>query len=92
MSAGVRLIYYASVCVALLVLRWRKNAPSAEFHLPLGPLFAVLAVAVSLWLFPKFDKPGTWVLAVLAAIVVVNSFWAIRSERRSETQRQPSLN
>ncbi len=89
MSAGVRLIYYASVCVALLVLRQRENAPRAEFHLPLGPLFALLAVGASLWLFPKFDKPGTWVLAVLAVLVVVNSLWAQHSTRKSEPQQQP---
>jgi basic amino acid/polyamine antiporter, APA family len=89
MSAGVRLIYYASVCVALLVLRRRENAPRAEFHLPLGPVFAMLAVGASLWLFPKFDKPGTWVLAVLALIVVVNSLWAQHSTQKSETQQQP---
>jgi APA family basic amino acid/polyamine antiporter len=88
MSAGVRLIYYASVCVALLVLRWRENAPKAEFRLPLGPLFALLAVAGSLWLFPKLDKPGAWVLAVLAVLVVANSLWAMRRARSAETQGQ----
>jgi basic amino acid/polyamine antiporter, APA family len=81
MSAGIRLIYYASVCVALPVLRRRKNAPRAEFHLPGGIFFAVLAVATTLWLFPKLDRPGTWVIAVLAALVVANSLWAARRAR-----------
>jgi len=75
-SAGVRLIYYASVCAALPVLRWRKNSPDARSHLPAGFLFAVLAIAASLWLIPSLDKPGMWVLAVLAGLVIANSLWA----------------
>lgn len=75
-SAGVRLIYYASVCAALPVLRWRNNSPDARFHLPAGFLFVVLAIAASLWLIPSLDKPGMWVLAVLAGLVIANSLWA----------------
>ncbi len=86
MSAGIRLIYYASVCVALPVLRSRENAPSPEFHLPMGHLFAVLAVGASLLLFPRMDFPGVIVLCVLAVCVIVNSWWAAgRARARMET-------
>ncbi len=87
-SAGIRLIYYASVCAALPVLRWMNHAPKAEFRLPLGPVVALLAVTASVWLFPKLDKPAVWVLAVLALLVLVHSVWAMRSASRSENQGQ----
>jgi amino acid transporter len=80
MSAGIRLIYYATVCVALPVLRWRTNAPAPEFKLRAGFLIAILAVATSLWLFPKLDRPGIWILGVLALLVIANSWWAARRE------------
>jgi amino acid transporter len=81
MSAGIRLIYYATVCIALPVLRWRKTAPDAQFKLPAGYLIAALAVATSLWLFPKFDRPALWVLGVLAVLVFANTMWASRREK-----------
>ena len=56
-SAMSRLIYYGSVCAALPFLRRKKNAPQAEFHLPMGDLVALLAVGVSLLLFPHLDRP-----------------------------------
>ncbi len=81
-SAMTRLIYYGSVCVALPVLRRNKNVPRAEFSLPMGHLFAVLAVGVSLLLFPRLDRPGVIVLGVLAVCIIANSWWAARHERK----------
>jgi amino acid transporter len=77
-SAMSRLIYYGSVCAALPVLRRKKNIPEAEFHLPFGNVFTVLAVGVSLLLFPHLDKAGAIVLAVLAVCIVANTVWARR--------------
>ena len=77
-SAMARLIYYASVCAALPVLRRKKNVPEAQFRLPLGNLFALLAVAVSLLLFPKLDRRGLLVMGGLAVCIIVNSIWAAR--------------
>ena len=77
-SAMGRLIYYASVCAALPVLRRKKNVPEAQFRLPLGNLFALLAVAVSLLLFPKLDRRGLLVMGVLGLCIIVNSIWAGR--------------
>lgn len=82
-SAMSRLIYYGSVCAALPVLRHRKNVPGAEFHLPMGNVFAVLAVGVSLLLFPRLDRPGAIVLGVLALCVIANTRWAARQTRLS---------
>jgi amino acid transporter len=87
-SAMARLVYYGTVCAALPVLRRKAAMPSAAFHLPMGDVFAVLAVGVSLLLFPRLHKPDAWVLGGLAALVMSNSLWAMRSARRSETQGQ----
>jgi amino acid transporter len=80
-SAVSRLIYYGSVCAALPVLRRKPSVPPEQFHLPLGNVFAVLAVAVSLLLFPKLDRRGLLLTAALAVCIVVNSIWAARRAR-----------
>ena len=77
-SAMARLIYYASVCAALPVLRRKSGVPEAQFRLPLGNVFAVLAIAVSLLLFPKLDSRGLLVIGVLAVCIIANSRWAER--------------
>jgi basic amino acid/polyamine antiporter, APA family len=85
-SAMARLIYYASVCAALPVLRRKAGVPEAKFLLPLGNIFVVLAIAVSLLLFPKLDRRGLLVLGVLAVCIVANSLWAERQGHPSTTQ------
>lgn len=83
-SAITRLIYYGAVCVALPVLRHKPNVPPAQFRLPWGNLFAALAVATSLLLFRRPDKPGAWVLGILAVLITANSLWAARQTRRPD--------
>jgi APA family basic amino acid/polyamine antiporter len=85
-SAMARLIYYASVCAALPVLRRKKNVPQARFRLPMGNVFALLAVVVSLLLFPKLDSRGLLVMGVLAACILANSIWAARQRQIDITQ------
>jgi hypothetical protein len=46
----------------------------------MGNLIAVLAVGVSLLLFPKLDKAGAIVLGVVAVCIAANSFWASRRQ------------
>ena len=85
-SAMSRLIYYGSVCMALPVLRRKVGVPSAQFRLPMGEMFAVLAVGTSLLLFPRLDQAGLLVLAALALGVTVNSVWASRRARTTTGQ------
>jgi hypothetical protein len=59
-------------------LRRKKEVPEAQFRLPLGNVFTLLAVAVSFLLFPKLDSRGLLVMGVLALCIVVNSVWAAR--------------
>jgi amino acid transporter len=77
-SAMARLFYYASVCAALPVLRRKTGVPEAQFHLPWGNVFAMLAIAVSLLLFPTLDARGLLVMGVLAMCIIANSVWAAR--------------
>jgi len=87
-SAMARLFYYASVCAALPVLRRKKEVPEAQFRLPLGNVFALLAVAVSLLLFPKLDSRGLLVMGVLAVCIIVNSVWAARRGRADTAEAE----
>jgi amino acid transporter len=77
-SAITRLFYYGSVCAALLVLRRKSGVPEARFRLPLGGVFASLAIAVSLFLLPKLDRASGIVLAIVGICVIANSVWAAR--------------
>jgi basic amino acid/polyamine antiporter, APA family len=85
-SAISRLIYYASVCAALPVLRRRKEVPEAQFRLPMGNIFSLLAIAVSLLLFPKLDSGGLLVMGVLAVCIFANTIWAVRREHSDSTE------
>jgi amino acid transporter len=85
-SAMARLIYYASVCAALPVLRRKPGVPEARFRLPWGNVFALLGIAVSLLLFPKLDGRGLLVMGVLAICIVANSIWAARQGQIDITQ------
>ncbi len=49
LSALARLLFSATTCVAVLVLR-RRASPPASFVVPGGPLVPLSAVALSLWL------------------------------------------
>lgn len=80
-SAISRLIYYGSVCAALPILRRRAANLPALFRLPAGNVIAVLALAVSLLLFPRLDRSGVVVMGVLAGCIAANSIWAIRKAK-----------
>jgi APA family basic amino acid/polyamine antiporter len=88
-SAVSRLFYYGSVCAALPVLRRKPGVPREQFHLPMGDLFALLAVGVSLLLFPKLDRGCLLVMGVLAACILANSLWAARRANAHIKHKHP---
>ncbi len=88
-SAIARLLYYGSVCAALPVLRRKAGVPREQFHLPMGDLLAALAVGVSLLLFPKLDRIGLTIMAVVSAAIIANSLWAARRERAKQAKASP---
>jgi basic amino acid/polyamine antiporter, APA family len=81
-SAMSRLIYYGSVCAALPVLRAKSQVPHARFKLLAGNLVAVMALAVSLLLFPGLDRRGVLVLSLVALAIIANGLWASRKQQR----------
>jgi amino acid transporter len=85
-SATSRLVYYGSVCAALLVLRRKPDVPEARFQLPAGNLIAVLALLVSLVLVPRLDRRGLIALTALAFCIAANSFWAAKKTRAVSAQ------
>jgi amino acid transporter len=78
LSAVARLLYYAAVCVAVLVLR-KKMPGAAQFHLPGGPGVAALGVVICAVLFSQVDLGGSLIL--LATFVVATLNWvAVRGK------------
>jgi len=63
-STVIRLITYASTCFALIALRRKGGVQEASFIVPAGPVVAVVAVALSVWLL----QSSTWNDALLVAI------------------------
>ncbi|HVI05123.1 MAG TPA: APC family permease, partial [Sphingomicrobium sp.] len=78
-SSISRLVYYGSVCAALPVLRRKPGIAQAEFRLPLGDLIAGVAVLITLLLFPRLDRTGLTVMAVVSVLITLNSWWAARN-------------
>jgi amino acid transporter len=66
-SAIARLITYAATCIALPLLRQRKTESTAQFHLPGGPVIAILSLGLIIWLLAH----STWQEAKTAAIVAL---------------------
>jgi basic amino acid/polyamine antiporter, APA family len=89
-SVVSRLFYYGSVCAALPVLRRKKEIPHEHFRLPLGDGFAVVALVVSLMLFPKMNRADLWLLGGLAACIAANSIWAARQKRSAQASAPTS--
>ncbi|HVQ36187.1 MAG TPA: APC family permease, partial [Pyrinomonadaceae bacterium] len=63
-SAIARLVTYGATCIALPVLRRRKDAPAAAFKLPGGTAIAILSLLLAGWLLAN----STWQEARAATI------------------------
>jgi APA family basic amino acid/polyamine antiporter len=74
LSAIARLFYYAVVCAALIVMR-RRNRGAAKFHLPGGPLWAVLGVTLCLAMVSQVDLSQSRILVVTVGAAFLNWVW-----------------
>ncbi len=63
-SAIARLVTYGATCIALPVLRRRKDVPAAAFTLPGGTSIAILSLLLAGWLLAN----STWQEAQAAAL------------------------
>jgi amino acid transporter len=77
-STVIRLITYASTCVALIVLRKREGAQPASFSVPGGHVVAVAAVALSVWLLLSSTWHEALLVATAAAAGLPIYFWSRR--------------
>ena len=85
LSSASRLITYALVCASLLALR--RNPPGAgAYRLPLGPIFAVIGIALMIALFTRITREElAWILAT-GAVAFLN--WL--AMRRHAVAAQPT--
>ena len=81
-STVIRLLVYIATCVALPVLRFRKDASAPRFNAPAGAAVAVAAATLSMWLLS--NSPSNDARAVgLAAALGLPIFFAHRLLKKS---------
>jgi basic amino acid/polyamine antiporter, APA family len=94
-SAIARLITYAATCLCLPIFRRRPDISPAVFKVRFGPVIAVLALIMTVWLLasvqPEADAWAARTTAAVAAGVGLLIFFAYRlySHRRS-TRMEPA--
>jgi APA family basic amino acid/polyamine antiporter len=89
LSAVARLVFSASTCAAVPVLRWRQRDTAAVFQLPGGPAIPVLAVVLSLWLLTGLNQTqaiagGLGLASGVALYAVQRGVGALRGSARRE--------
>ncbi|HET7746773.1 MAG TPA: APC family permease [Vicinamibacteria bacterium] len=83
LSAIVRLVTYALVCLSLVLLR-RRGGEAAAFPVPAGNLVALLGVGFCGWLLTTRTFTQAW---MLAAIMVAGWALSLLSRRRGPADR-----
>jgi len=73
-SVIARLVTYAATCLALPVLRARREAPAALFRLPGGTVIAILSLILIVWLLMHSTVAERKTAAVAAAVGLVIYF------------------
>jgi amino acid transporter len=76
-SVIARLITYGATCLALPVLRARREAPAAVFRLPGGTVIAILALLLIVWLLRHSEPAEARSAAIAAAVglVIYFAYW-----------------
>jgi amino acid transporter len=73
-STVIRLLAYIATCISLPVLRFRNNAPPAQFNAPAGVSVAVAATALSVWLISNSTASDALEAGAAAALGLVVFF------------------
>jgi amino acid transporter len=76
-SVIARLVTYAASCLALPVLRRRREAPAALFRLPGGTVIAILSLALIVWLLLHSTLAEAKQAAIAAAVglLIYFAYW-----------------
>ena len=82
LSAIARLFTYASVAVALVVLR-RRNPRADAYRLPGGTVFAAIAILFCGALLLRAPLGDSWVVMLTASLAAANWFLAARKRKES---------
>ncbi len=70
-SAIARLVTYAVTCAALPVLRRRKDVPVPQFKVPGGPIIAIAALLLAIWLLANSSLREAATSLIAAAVGMV---------------------
>jgi amino acid transporter len=84
-SAIARLVTYAVTCAALPVLRRRNDVPVAQFKVRGGPVIAIAALLLAVWLLANSSlrEAVTALIAAAGGMVIYLAYWmATRSNDR----------
>jgi APA family basic amino acid/polyamine antiporter len=67
-STIARLVTYAATALALPVFRQRKDVPEAAFRLPGGPVIAIVALILAVWLLMNSTRKDVWASLIAAGV------------------------
>jgi amino acid transporter len=91
-SAIARLVTYAVTCAALPVLRRRSGVPVAMFKVHGGPIIAVTALILAVWLLANstLREAVTAVMAAAVGMAIYSAYRIVRYNGRQGEQRNDS--
>ncbi len=67
-STVIRLLSYIATCIALPVMRIRKDAPAPRFSAPAGAAVAIAATMLSVWLLSNCSSNDARAAGLAAAV------------------------
>jgi amino acid transporter len=88
-SVIARLITYGATCLALPVLRARREAPVAMFRLPGGTVIAILSLLLIIWLLlhVKLEEAKAAAAAGTVGLVIYFVYWLYSSRKNRNSSR-----
>src|SRR5260370_32398336 len=91
-SAIARLVTYAVTCAALPVLRRRTDVPVPAFKVRGGPIIAVAALILAVWLLANstLKEAVTAVIAAAVGMAIYSAYRIVRDNGRQGGQRKDS--
>ena len=91
-SAIARLVTYAVTCAALPVLRRRSGVPVAMFKVRGGPIIAVAALILAVWLLANstLREAVTAVIAAAVGMAIYSAYRIVRYNGRQGEKRNDS--